>query len=416
MAAKTMAATKKIKFTKTALEAIPDALPGKRINVYDATTRGLMLRTTDRGVKSFVFCRKIQGRAERIFIGRFPDVSVEQARGKAAEHAGAIFKGENPADKRRLDRAEMTLQEFFDEFIKRHSKPRKRTWQEDKSKFDQYLASSEDGINLADRKLSAIRRSDIATLHVKIGQSHPTTANRVLALASSIFGRATEWGIWEGANPCRGIRRFPEKSRERFLQPDELPRFFKALAAEKNETMRDFFFMALLTGARRSNVLEMRWEDITLSDERNEWRIPRTKSGDAHSVPLTEEAVNILEARLKTAKGDAKFVFAGDGESGRLNEPRRAWKRILKAAKIKDLRIHDLRRTLGSIMVATGASLAVIAKTLHHADISTTQIYARLGLDPVREAMARATSAMFVTGGIKPKGKIIEMKRRKAGR
>ena len=154
----------------------------------------------------------------------------------------------------------MTLQNFFDEYLERHAKVRKRTWKEDKSKFDQYLASSTDGINLAVRKLSTIKKADLASLHSKIGKAHPTTANRVLALTSSIFGRAIEWGLWEGQNPCRGIRRYKEVSRERFLQADELPRFFTALSAEENETVRDCITMALLTGARRSNVQAMRWK------------------------------------------------------------------------------------------------------------------------------------------------------------
>lgn len=387
-------------FTKRYIESLDAAAPGKRRYVYDTHTRSLAISITDRGVKTFVFYRWIAGRPHRLFLGRYPDMSIEQARGKAAEHAAAIARGENPADKRRRDREEMTLQEFFNEYLERHAKARKLTWREDESKFKQYLASSIDGINLAVRKLSTITKADMAALHVKIGRKHPVTANRVMILASSIFGRAAQWGLWTGENPCKGIERYKEVSRDRFLQADELPRFFKALEQEPDEDWRDFFHISLLTGARRANVLAMRWDDLTLSKQRNEWRIPKTKSGRPHSLPLTLEAVKILKRRLNDAGENAVYVFPGEGKKGHLREPKKAWKRVLKAAGIKDLRIHDLRRTLGSWQVATGASLAIVGRTLAHSNPSTTAIYARLNLDPVRAAMETATKAMLLAGGI----------------
>jgi integrase len=404
---------KRVNFTKKTLDAIPAAKPGKRTYVYDTHTRSLALSTTEKGVKSFIFYKRVQGKPERMFLGRYPDMSIEQARGKAAEKAAAIAMGENPADKRRSDRAEMTLQKFFDdEYLKRHAKPRKRTWKEDESKFKQYLASSEAGINLAPRKLSTIRKSDMATLHAKIGEKHPTTANRVLALAGSIFGRAIEWGLWEHENPCKGIRKYQEVERDRFLQSDELPRFFTALADEPNETMRDFFLMALLTGARKANVKAMRWEDITLTDTRNEWLMPQTKSGHPHRLPLTPAAVELLKRRLEDREDGAIYVFPGKGKHGHVAEPRKAWARVLKAANLSDMRIHDLRRTLGSWQAADGASLSIIGKTLAHKNVSTTSIYARLNLDPVRQSMESATTAMLVAGGILQKAKLVRLRKK----
>ena len=319
----------------------------------------------------------------------------------------------------------MTLKAFFEEYLERHAKVRKRTWAEDESKFNQYLASSVDGLNLAVRKLSTIKKSDLASLHTKIGKAHPATANRVLALASSIFGRAIEWGLWEGQNPCKGIRRYKEVSRERFLQADELPRFFAALNAETNETIRDCLTMALLTGARRANVQAMRWEDITLSDERNEWRIPRTKTGEPHRLPLVAAAVQILTRRRGDTdeEPESPYVFPrvkdptrreDDGRPGHIVELKRAWARILKAAKLSDLRIHDLRRTLGSWQAAMGASLQVIGKTLAHKNVSTTAIYSRLNLDPVRQSLSEATNAILAAGGMIPKGQVKRMRKKAA--
>jgi integrase len=160
--------------------------------------------------------------------------------------------------------------------------------------------------------------------------------------------------------------------------------------------MRDFFLMSLMTGARRSNVQEMAWDDVNF--ERAEWRVKQTKT-TPQTIPLTQDAMRILKTR-KPSK-PVGFVFPGRGTTGHLVEPKGAWKRILKRAEIADLKIHDLRRTLGSWQAATGANLSVIGKTLHHKSVSTTAIYARLSLDPVRSAMETAGAAMLAAGRLK---------------
>src|SRR4029077_13646038 len=115
------------------------------------------------------------------------------------------------------------------------------------------------------KKLSGIGRNAIATIHSTVtAQAKPVTANRVLALVSSVFGWAVSAGLWD-ANPAKGIRRNAERSRDRFLQAHELPRFYAALAEEPNDTVRDYFLMSLLTGARRANVLAMKWIEVDLN-------------------------------------------------------------------------------------------------------------------------------------------------------
>ncbi len=218
----------------------------------------------------------------------------------------------------------------------------------------------------------------------------------MLALCSIVFNKAVEFGLLDKVNPALGIKKFREQSRDRFLQADELPRFFKALAMETNDNIRDYFILGVLTGARRSNLLAMRWDQINL--ERREWRIPQTKNGTPHIIPLMEEAVFLLQQRKTSAAND--FVFPGLGRTGHLSEPKKGWKRILAQAGIADLRIHDLRRTLGSWQARTGASLAIIGKSLNHKSPQATSIYARLDLDPVRASVEKATKAMLEAAGV----------------
>ena len=380
-----------IAFTKKALSALPLPEGKKRTYVHDTRESGLLIQVTATGRKTFQFYRWYEGNPVRVTIGTFPDWTIEQARKEAQKYKAGMADGINPADKKRKARTEMTFKELFEVYMDRHSKPRKRTWQEDLNTFETYLKT------LSKKKISEIKKNHISAIHSRIGKKHKVTANRVLALVSSVFGRAIEYGLWEGINPCLGIRKFPEKSRDRFLQADELPRFFKALDEEPNETLRDYIFISLLTGARRSNTLSMRWNELDL--EQGTWKIPRTKTGDPQTVTLTMEAIEIL--RIRKRKTSSVFVFPGSGRTGHLVEPKTGWKRILERARIKNLRIHDLRRTLGSWQAITGSSLPIIGKSLNHKNASTTQIYARLNLDPVRESVQRATVAMIKAGNRK---------------
>ncbi len=155
--------------------------------------------------------------------------------------------------------------------------------------------------------------------------------------------------------------------------------------------MRDFFIMLLATGSRKGNVLEMRWADINLNDKI--WRVPDTKNGEPYQVALAGPALAILERRRNTETGE--WVFSAASKSGHLEEPKKAWAALLKKSEISNLRIHDLRRTFGSFMAAQGASLQMIGKALGHKSQEATLIYARLNLDPVRDAVNLATEAMF---------------------
>ncbi|MEJ1372589.1 MAG: tyrosine-type recombinase/integrase [Candidatus Sedimenticola sp. (ex Thyasira tokunagai)] len=391
----------RINFTKRALEKLPSPEKGARDTYYDEKTPGLALRVTSAGTKTFMVYRRVQGRPERITLGRFPSMTVEQARTKTTETNATIVKGKSPNAEKKAIRDEITLKNLFDLYLSRHGKLHKKSWENDQAQFDRYLESWKA------RKLSNIRKSDIQRLHAKIGDKAGVyAANRLLSLLHTMFNKAIDWG-WEGANPAHGVKKFKEKSRERFLEADELPRFFQALAEEPNDTVRDFFLISLLTGARRDNVLSMRWEQVSLN--RTTWTIPDTKSGDPHTIPLIPAAVEILEARK--ADSDDEWVFPGTGKTGHLVEPKKAWKRILDRAGIENLRIHDLRRSLGSWQAATGANLSIIGKTLAHKNVSTTAIYARLNLDPVRDSMKKATDAMLEAGGLISKADVVKLKK-----
>jgi len=400
---------KKINFTKATIGALTLPDSGKRIDYQDTKAKGLQLRITSSGIKTFSVLRRINGTLERITQGRYPDMTIEQARRRAAEIGVAIANGINPAQIKRHDKSEMTLGKLFAEYLERYVIPHgKKTISDMQDNFRRYLGQWEY------RKLSNISKRDVEKLHYKLGREIGAhTANRTLELLRAIVNKGIVWKLFTKDNPTIGIEKFSLKSRDRFLHADELPRFFQALGDEPNETIRDYVLLSLLTGARKANVLAMQWKDVNL--KRGEWRIEETKSGTPQTVTLSPEVLTVLRSRIRNIKSSEPmiFVFPGDGSSGHLIEPKKGWKRILERAGIDDLRIHDLRRTLGSWQAKTGASLAIIGKSLNHKNPSTTAIYARLDLDPVRESVNTATSAMMAAAGLKNSAKVVKINSKK---
>jgi integrase len=250
------------------------------------------------------------------------------------------------------------------------------------------------------RKLSAVRRKDVLDLHAEIGATRKYLANRAVRFLSGLFNFAKDAELWHGENPASRIKLFRETPRTRFLHPDEMARFFAALRKEPNPDLTDSVNLALWTGARKSDVFSMRWQDVSLDD--NRWTIPDPKSRRPYVVPLTPEAVKILRGRSKL-RTSATWVFPSHGKSGHITDLKSRWKAFLERANIKGLRVHDLRRTQGSWQAGAGVPLNVIGKSLGHSSLASTQVYSVLDIDPVRVAMTAANAAMTAASKRKPK-------------
>lgn len=380
----------RINFTKTALENLIDQHEGERLVVYDTKQAGLIAELREGGTLSFyVFRRQRGGPPKRIRIGPYPEVTIEGARDQAKVIVVELVKGNDPNLSRRAKRQEATLKDLFTHWLETHAKLHKRTWEEDERQFNTLL------VGWHTRRLSAVNRNDVRALHARIGKDNgPYAANRLLALIRAMFNKAGDVGF-DGANPTKGVKKFKEQSRDRFLQPDEMTSFFAAVDAEPDATLRDFFKMCLYTGARKMNVCAMRWEDINFPAAT--WRIPDTKSGEPVTIHLPSPAVELLKARLETRENGYPWVFPGGkkNRASHLSSPKDAWKRLVDRGGFKDLRLHDLRRTLGSFQAAAGASMAIIGKSLgHKAGSPATAVYARMNLDPVRASVDIAVQAI----------------------
>jgi integrase len=377
-------------FTPRRLESFP-VPPTGFVMLTDARTPDLRCMITAGGTRTFCVYRKLAGRPVRVLIGPHPTLDLDTARKLARETAAKMVQGIDPREAKREARTAATFGELATDFLERHAKKRReKTRHEYERQLDTYLRSWNS------RPLPSIRRDHVAALHAKLERDHgPYTANRVLALLSSMFTFAERERHSTGVNPCRGVKRAPETKRERFIQPDEMPKFLAAVDAEPSQQIRDYVLVSLFTGARRKNVLAMRWADLDFN--RKTWAIPGvdSKSGRSMVLPLVPQVVAILKARPRT--GEYVFPSRVSGV-GHMKDPMGGWRSILRRAGLSDLRPHDLRRTFGSWMAAGGTSLPIIGKSLGHSDPSATAIYARLHLDPVRQAAEAAAAAMAGAG------------------
>ncbi|MBF0383471.1 MAG: site-specific integrase [Magnetococcales bacterium] len=366
---------------------------------WDDVLPGFGVRILPTGKKSFVLSYRHAGRKRLITLGKYGVLTLEQARAKAKKELGAVLEGEDPLEERQKEVRGSTMGDLCREYWDRHGS-QKKTSRNDRRRIDKIILPRWKNI-----QINAITRSDIALLHHEYGKQAPYEANLLLAQLRIMFNKALEWGMSEHSmpNPCNGIKKHPEEKRDRWVSPEELPKLAEAIDQEQNIYARAALWMYLLTGLRKGELLAARWDDVDWS--RKELKITEHKtighSGKAHYVPLTAPALALLK-NLPVEDGNP-YILPGRKSGKHLVNISKAWNRVRKAAGIEDVRLHDLRRTVGSWMAQAGNSLHLIGKVLNHSNVSTTQVYARFGQDMVRDALeAHGKNLMAVAGGGKP--------------
>ena len=373
-------------FTHSRLEAVKPPKTG-RDSYRDTKVAGLTFVITANDSRSFYFVKRINGKPTRLRIGSYPDTSIDEARKEAQKYTGEIVKGGNPHQARRTKNNAATLEELFNYWLNSYAKTHKKTWQEDIRVFQKYCGT------IKSKQLTTLTKADIVKWHQSIGKKNGHyQANRAFQLIRSLFRVGDEIG-YTGANPCLKVRLFQEQSRERFLMPDELKLFYDAVMQEP-PLWRDLLFVLLFTGQRKRNVCQMRWEELDLT--RGLWFVAgeTMKNGSPLVVVLSTNALAILKERSSASDKHAGWVFPSERGAGAVVDPKKAWERVREHSGLADVRMHDLRRTLGSWQALTGTSLQIIGKSLGHKSMKATEVYARLTTDPVREAVEKATQEM----------------------
>jgi integrase len=351
---------------------------GNRI-LYGSQIPGFGVRITAAGAISFILNYRVHGRERRFTIGKHPEWSAIAARNRALELRRKVNEDVDPLEEREQQRTQPTMNDLCAEYLEHHARVHKRPHS---VRDDKQMIAGVITPKMGTLRVSAVSRQGVAKLHASL-KATPYLANRVLALLSKMFSLAIAW-YWISSNPAQGIPRFHEDRRERWLQPEELQRFIEALNAYQNQNVADAFRLLLLTGSRKSEVLTADWSMFDL--QQGLWTKPssHTKEKQIEHIPLSVQALELL-TRMRAQSDGTGFLFPGLNGKPRTTL-RVAWSQICNAAGLTNVRVHDLRHSYASYLVSHGVSLHIVGKLLGHSQAQTTQRYAHVAHQSLRDA------------------------------
>lgn len=396
-----VANTRRARLTDKLAAAVDPPKPTPRKNavlfIRDVVVPCFGLRVTQHGSRRFFLEYKHRKLGRRMIFGTFPGVTVAEARRRALAYRAQITDGRDPWKEARQAKSATaaTVGDLIDAWRSgslsdgRPLAERKKSWRDDEQRIRDFLEP------WRRRFLDEVAPSDVATMHARIVRDRGGyVANRVLALLRAMLRQGQRHGlIAPGPLPTDSVTRFREQPRQRALNRREARLILASIAVEADPHWRAYFTLLILLGARKNELLSARWRDFDLESDEPSWRIARAKTDVVDLLELPTQAVEILTSLPRTA---SPFVFPGAGLDGHRSETKPAWSRILKRAEVADVRIHDLRRTLGTWLARRGLPLRAIARILGHASVSTTaRHYIADSREGQREALEANAAALL---------------------
>lgn len=371
--------------------------------VWDTELPGFFARRQDKKVSYGVKYRHKGGRASRqvwYTIGKHGAHTPDTARKEASKVLLEVSSGSNPAAARKQGRAAVSVGALWAKYLQDHAQISKkpRSVAEDQALARDYILPQFGRVAVED-----LTRADVSRWHASLGEK-PIRANRALALLRSMMAKAELWGYRsEGTNPASKIPNNKERPRARWLSRNEFKRLEKALSAFDQAggcppSATALIRLLALTGMRLGEARGLRWNEVDFRHKT--LRLHDSKTG-AKTVPLTPESMAILKSL--GPPGNNTFVFVGKSGNSHINGIQKIWQRVRRHAGLVDVRLHDLRHSYASVAAQSGVSLQVIGKMLGHRNVSTTQRYAHLSMNPVLEASQR--TARDIAKAMTPKAK-----------
>ena len=402
-------------------EKVPVPLPEKgTLFLRDSEQRGFGVRVTASGVVTFIFERGFRGangrrKTKRWSLGRFGDLTVEQARKLAEERAGALAKGEDPEEKTKAEELEArTLADAVREYLETRDL-------KELTRRDVVRTLNRNFKDWLGRRVTDLRPEDVRKRYVKVSARTPGEANRAFRYLRAVLGFVQ--AAWRRPDGEPLLRENPVKvlsatrawkklqPRRSVIAPHELAPWFEAVLADPDPVARDFFRFVLLTGCRRSEATNLTWGRVDLVGGKVVFT--ETKARRDHVLPLGPYLWELLKRRRESA-GDP-WVFSERVTTDRRRRGERfenvryALERIQKASGVT-FTVHDLRRTFATVAESLDLSSYAVKALLNHAlpreDVTTG--YLRLTPERLRDAMEKVERRILTLAGVEPGAEVIQ--------
>jgi integrase len=375
----------KVKLTKTAVDAADPR--EKDYELRDTVVPGFMLKVTPAGGKIFMIVyRTNSGERRKPAIGRFGELTVEQARRIAQDWLADVRQGRDPSAEKAAGRKAPTVKELCDQFIEDYSKARNKPYTVEMNQLyiDKHIVPI-----LGSMKAHEVTRADIATLMKRMEKS-PVAANRVLACLRKMFNMAEVWGHRpDGSNPCRHVPKYPEEGKTRLITNEELVRLFAYLdRADADGLEHPFLTLGIRLqfefAARMSEIINLEWAWVDFTNRRVEW--PDSKTGRM-SKPVSAEAVRLLSAapRLEGSPYVCPSIFDHSMPMSE-NTYFSGWRRILERAGVPHVGTHGIRHRAATDIANSGAPVKVGMALTAHKTVTMFMRYVHSEDDPIRAA------------------------------
>ena len=363
---------------------------------WDSQNPGFGLRIT-KGSKTFIYKYRTETGTQRwLKLGRYGYLTLVQAREQLQKAKDAIREGRDPAQDKKDLRQSKTVADYCDLFMDEHVKPNLRI---DTVICYERLIRLQIKPILGKVFLKDLMETQVRRAHLDWQISGNRNANHAKAVLSAMCARAEhKWKVIpRHANPCQDVKDFETKPRQRYLTRDELPRIFEEIALR--EPGQNYAIaaikMLLFTGARKSEIVNLQWDEVFLEADRLILKPGRAKeTKKAKIIVLNKGARKILEGLLPLQ--GCPWVFPGQvasatGYRGHTTMVDKIWREIRGAAGAIDVHIHDLRHTMATIMLRSGANVAQVQAAIGHGDLATTLIYTHVDIEDRKTALDLAS-------------------------
>ena len=375
------------KLTKRTVDAL--RVEGKDTIFWDRDLPGFGVRVYTMGRKVYVVQSRGPTGSKRATIGRHGAVSADQARKQASGIIDRIKRGEYPTPP--PPPRELTVADLAERYLRGHVQVncRRSSWAVYRGIVTNCIVRE-----LGDCPIAEVDRAQVAALHYR-HRDTPYQANRAVEVLGHMFRLAEGWGLTPPRkNPCRSVRRYKQRQRERFLTPEEYRRLGRVLdEAQADGSTWPWGIAALrlllLTGCRRNEIVTLRWDDVDRTAR--ELRLRDSKTG-ARSIALTPAVQAVLDGIVRVPGNP--WVIVGGKPGAHLVGINGIWDRVRIRAGLEDVRIHDLRHSYASRALALGEGLPMIGKLLGHTLVATTARYAHLERDAEKASVAKVSGSI----------------------